>query len=149
MPEELRGTYAGLASAPAIDHLTTLGITAVELLPVHQHVDERHLVERGLVNYWGYNTIAFLAPDVRFSATGDPVGEFKTMVKRLHDAGIEVILDVVYNHTGESNHNGPTLASAASTTPPTTASTPMTRRATSTTPGPATRSTRRRPASSS
>src|SRR6185503_2786374 len=100
----------GLASAPAIDHLTTLGITAVELLPVHQHVDERHLVERGLVNYWGYNTIAFLAPDVRFSATGDPVGEFKTMVKRLHDAGIEVILDVVYNHTGESNHNGPTLA---------------------------------------
>ena len=97
-------------SAPAIDHLTTLGITAVELLPVHQHVDERHLVERGLVNYWGYNTIAFLAPDVRFSATGDPVGEFKTMVKRLHDAGIEVILDVVYNHTGESNHHGPTLA---------------------------------------
>ena len=110
VPEELRGTYAGVASAPAIDHLTTLGITAVELLPVHQHVDERHLVERGLVNYWGYNTIAFLAPDVRFSATGDPVGEFKTMVKRLHDAGIEVILDVVYNHTGESNHNGPTLA---------------------------------------
>ncbi len=110
VPEELRGTYAGVASAPAIDHLTTLGITAVELLPVHQHVDERHLVERGLVNYWGYNTIAFLAPDVRFSATGDPVSEFKTMVKRLHDAGIEVILDVVYNHTGESNHNGPTLA---------------------------------------
>ena len=69
---ELRGTYAGLASAPAIDHLTTLGVTAVELLPVHQHVDERHLVERGLVNYWGYNTIAFLAPDIRFSATGDP-----------------------------------------------------------------------------
>ena len=110
VPEELRGTYAGVASAPAIDHLTTLGITAVELLPVHQHVDERHLVERGLVNYWGYNTIAFLAPDVRFSATSDPVGEFKTMVKRLHDAGIEVILDVVYNHTGESNHLGPTLA---------------------------------------
>ncbi len=108
--EDLRGTYAGLASAQAIDYLTTLGITAVELLPVHQHVDERHLVERGLVNYWGYNTIGFFAPDIRFSATGDPVSEFKTMVKRLHDAGIEVILDVVYNHTGESNHNGPTLA---------------------------------------
>ena len=110
VPDELRGTYAGLASGSAIDYLTTLGITAVELLPVHQHVDERHLVERGLVNYWGYNTIGFLAPDIRFSATGDPVSEFKTMVKRLHDAGIEVILDVVYNHTGESNHNGPTLA---------------------------------------
>jgi isoamylase len=110
VPEEVRGTYAGLASAPAIDYLTTLGITAVELLPVHQHVDERHLVDRGLVNYWGYNTIAFFAPDIRFSATADPVGEFKTMVKRLHDAGIEVILDVVYNHTGESNHLGPTLA---------------------------------------
>jgi glycogen operon protein len=108
--EDLRGTYAGMASAQAIDYLTTLGITAVELLPVHQHVDERHLVERGLVNYWGYNTIGFFAPDIRFSATGDPVSEFKTMVKRLHDAGIEVILDVVYNHTGESNHNGPTLA---------------------------------------
>jgi isoamylase len=108
--EELRGTFAGLASAPAIDYLTELGITAVELLPVHQHVDERHLVERGLANYWGYNTIGFLAPDVRYSATGEPVNEFKTMVKRLHDAGIEVILDVVYNHTGESNHLGPTLS---------------------------------------
>src|ERR687897_1740195 len=110
VPEELRGTYAGLASAPAIDYLTMLGITAVELLPVHQHVDERHLVERGLVNYWGYNTIGFFAPDIRLSATGDPVSEFKTMVKRLHDAGIEVILDVVYNHTGEGNHLGPTLS---------------------------------------
>ena len=108
--EELRGTYTGLASAPALDYLTNLGITAVELLPVHQHVDERHLVERGLVNYWGYNTIGFFAPDIRYSATGEPVGEFKTMVKRLHDAGIEVILDVVYNHTGESNHLGPTLS---------------------------------------
>jgi isoamylase len=110
VPDDLRGTYAGMASAPAIEHLSALGITAVELLPVHQHVDERHLVERGLVNYWGYNTIGFFAPDIRFSATGDAVSEFKTMVKRLHDAGIEVILDVVYNHTGESNHNGPTLA---------------------------------------
>src|SRR5918996_309451 len=108
--EDQRGTYAGLASASAIDYLTTLGVTAVELLPVHQHVDERHLVDRGLVNYWGYNTIGFFAPDIGFSATGDPVSEFKTMVRRLHDAGIEVILDVVYNHTGESNYLGPTLA---------------------------------------
>ena len=110
VPPELRGTYAGLGSAPSLDYLTNLGITAVELLPVHQHVDERHLVERGLTNYWGYNTIGFFAPDVRYSATGEPVSEFKTMVKRLHDAGIEVILDVVYNHTGESNHLGPTLS---------------------------------------
>jgi glycogen operon protein len=108
--EELRGTYAGLVSAPAIDYLTNLGITAVELLPVHQHVNDRHLVERGLSNYWGYNTIGFFAPDVRYSATGEPVSEFKTMVKRLHDAGIEVILDVVYNHTGEGNHLGPTIS---------------------------------------
>jgi isoamylase len=109
VPEELRGTYAGLGSAPALDYLTNLGITAVELLPVHQHVDERHVVERGLRNYWGYNTIGFFAPEIRYSATREPVSEFKTMVKRLHDAGIEVILDVVYNHTGESNHLGPTL----------------------------------------
>ncbi|MGZ8562851.1 MAG: glycogen debranching protein GlgX, partial [Candidatus Limnocylindria bacterium] len=78
VPEELRGTYAGLVSAPAIDYLTNLGITAVELLPVHQHVNDRHLVERGLSNYWGYNTIGFFAPDVRHSATGEPVSEFKT-----------------------------------------------------------------------
>jgi isoamylase len=110
VPEELRGTYAGLASGPAIDYLTNLGITAVELLPVHQHVTDRHLVERGLSNYWGYNTIGFFAPDVRFAASGEPVSEFKSMVKRLHDSGIEVILDVVYNHTGEGNHLGPTLS---------------------------------------
>ena len=110
VPEELRGTYAGLGSAPALDYLTNLGISAVELLPVHQHVTDRHLVERGLANYWGYNTIGFFAPDIRYSATGEPVSEFKTMVKRLHDAGIEVILDVVYNHTGEGNHLGPTLS---------------------------------------
>jgi glycogen operon protein len=109
VPADLRGTYAGMSTAPAIDHLTELGITAVELLPIHQHVDERHLVEQGLRNYWGYNTIGFFAPDVRFAATDDPVGEFKSMVRRLHDAGIEVVLDVVYNHTGESNHLGPTL----------------------------------------
>ena len=110
VPEELRGTYAGLGSAAAVDYLTNVGITAVELLPVHQHVDERHLVERGLTNYWGYNTIGFFAPDVRYSATGEPVSEFKSMVKRFHDAEIEVILDVVYNHTGEGDHNGPTLS---------------------------------------
>ncbi|MGZ8475222.1 MAG: glycogen debranching protein GlgX [Candidatus Limnocylindria bacterium] len=110
VPEELRGTYAGLGSASAIDYLSALGVTAVELLPVHQHVNDRALVERGLSNYWGYNTIGFFAPDVRYSATGEPVSEFKTMVKRLHDAGIEVILDVVYNHTGEGSHLGPTLS---------------------------------------
>ncbi|MEP7082312.1 MAG: glycogen debranching protein GlgX [Chloroflexota bacterium] len=110
VPDELRGTYAGLGSAASIAYLTALGVTAVELLPVHQHVNDRSLVERGLSNYWGYNTIGFFAPDVRYSATGEPVSEFKTMVKRLHDAGIEVILDVVYNHTGEGNHLGPTLS---------------------------------------
>ena len=107
---ELRGTYAGLGSAAAIEHLTSLGVSAVELLPVQHHVIDRRLVELGLSNYWGYNTIGFFAPDTRFGATGEPVTEFKTMVKRLHDAGIEVILDVVYNHTGEGNHLGPTLA---------------------------------------
>ncbi len=110
VPEELRGTYAGMGSGPALDYLTSLGITAVELLPVHQHVNDRHLVERGLSNYWGYNTIGFFAPEVAYSATGEPVSEFNTMVKRLHDAGIEVILDVVYNQTGEGNHLGPTLS---------------------------------------
>ncbi len=142
VPEELRGTYAGLASAPALEHLERLGVTAVELLPVHQHVDDRYLVNLGLSNYWGYNTIGFFAPDGRYSATGEPVSEFKTMVKRLHDAGIEVILDVVYNHTGEGNQQGPRSASAASTTRRTTASTRRTRGTTSTTPGPATRWTR-------
>ncbi|HET6379530.1 MAG TPA: glycogen debranching protein GlgX [candidate division Zixibacteria bacterium] len=110
VPADLRGTYAGLASPAAVEHLTRLGISAVELLPVHHHVNERHLIERGLTNYWGYNTIGFFAPDSRYAATEDPVGEFKSMVRRLHDAGIEVILDVVYNHTGEGNHLGPTLA---------------------------------------
>jgi isoamylase len=109
VPEELRGSYAGLGSSPAIEHLQGLGVTAVELLPVQQHVTDRRLVERGLSNYWGYNTIGFFAPDARYSATGEPVSEFKAMVKRLHDAGIEVILDVVYNHTGEGDQLGPTL----------------------------------------
>jgi glycogen operon protein len=113
VPPEIRGTYAGLASRPAIDYLKKLGITAVELLPVHAFLDERHLVERGLTNYWGYSTIGYFAPEARYSSSGDLGGqvvEFKEMVKALHRAGIEVILDVVYNHTGEGNHLGPTLS---------------------------------------
>ncbi len=108
IPEHLRGTYAGLACAPVIEHLQRLGITAVELMPVHAFVDDRHLVQRGLHNYWGYNSIGFFAPHAAYAST-DPVREFKTMVKRLHSAGIEVILDVVYNHTAEGNQLGPTL----------------------------------------
>jgi glycogen operon protein len=109
IPEGLRGTYAGLASPPAIEHFKRLGITAIELLPVQAFTDERRLLQNGLKNYWGYNTIGFFAPELRYSATGT-LGEFKTMVKTLHAAGIEVILDVVYNHTAEGDHHGPTLA---------------------------------------
>ena len=112
IPPALRGTYAGLASPPALDHLRRLGVTAVELLPVHHAVNERHLEKLGLSNYWGYNSIGFFAPDSRFASTGirgEQVAEFKTMIKRLHEVGIEVILDVVYNHTAEGNHRGPTL----------------------------------------
>jgi glycogen operon protein len=108
VPPALRGTYAGLASSSVIDYLKRLGVTTVELMPVHAFVDDRHLLDRGLRNYWGYNTIGFFAPDVRYSASGK-VNEFKTMVKTLHSAGIEVILDVVYNHTAEGNQLGPTL----------------------------------------
>jgi len=112
VPPELRGTYLGLATDPVLDHLRSLGVTAVELMPVHHVVSERPLVERGLVNYWGYNSIGFFAPDVRYATggAGEQVTEFKAMVKRLHRAGIEVILDVVYNHTGESGRLGPTLS---------------------------------------
>jgi len=112
VPENLRGTYAGLASDAMIEYFLALGITAVELLPVHQFVVDRHLAERGLTNYWGYNSIGFFAPDVRYASKGlgNQVYEFKSMVKTLHSAGIEVILDVVYNHTGEGNHLGPTLS---------------------------------------
>ncbi|MBV9463727.1 MAG: glycogen debranching enzyme GlgX, partial [Verrucomicrobiae bacterium] len=113
VPEELRGTYLGLAHPTSIEYLQQLGVTAVELLPVHHHVDEKVLVDRGLANYWGYNTIGFFAPDSRYAARGilgDQVHEFKTMVKNFHAAGIEVILDVVYNHTAEGNHLGPTLS---------------------------------------
>lgn len=113
LPEHLRGTYAGLASPPIIGYLKDLGITAVELLPVHQRADDRHLVDRGLVNYWGYNTIGFFAPEARYASRGvhgEQVDEFKAMVRALHAAGIEVILDVVYNHTAEGSHLGPTLS---------------------------------------
>lgn len=113
VPEALRGSYEGLASPAVIDYLQALGVTAVELLPVHAFVTDRHLHDRGLVNYWGYNTIGFFAPDSRYAVSADPtqlVREFKTMVKTLHSAGVEVILDVVYNHTAEGNHLGPTLS---------------------------------------
>jgi glycogen operon protein len=109
VPQHLRGTYAGLASAPVIEYLTRLGVTSIELMPVHAFVDDRHLVERGLRNYWGYNSIGFLALEPRYLASGS-IREFKTMVKTLHSAGLEVILDVVYNHTAEGNQLGPTLS---------------------------------------
>ena len=109
VPVPLRGTFAGMSSQPVVDHLRTLGVTAVELLPVQAFTDDRHLVAQGLHNYWGYNTIGFFAPEPRYMTTG-VLSEFKTMVARLHEAGIEVILDVVYNHTGEGNHLGPTLS---------------------------------------
>jgi glycogen operon protein len=111
--EKLQGTYAGLASEAAIEHLKSLHVTAVELMPVHHHVDDRHLVEKKLSNYWGYNTIAFFAPDLRYATAGSPresIQQFKMMVRGLHTAGIEVILDVVYNHTAEGNQMGPTLS---------------------------------------
>jgi len=108
--EDLRGTYAGLASEDAIAYLTSLGVTAVELLPVHHIADEGFLHARGLTNYWGYSTIGYLAPHSLYAATDDPLREFKGMVKALHRAGIEVILDVVYNHTAEGNHLGPMLS---------------------------------------
>jgi isoamylase len=109
VPPQLRGTYAGLCSAPVVDYLKRLGVTAVELLPVHSYVNDRNLAEKELQNYWGYNTLGFFAPEMRYSASGK-VKEFKTMVKTLHSAGIEVILDVVYNHTCEGNQLGPTLS---------------------------------------
>jgi glycogen operon protein len=113
VPESMRGTYAALTTPAVLDYLLDLGVTAVELLPVHHFVRDRHLAERGLTNYWGYNTIGFFAPDIRYAVSpvdAHHVREFKTMVKTLHSAGIEVILDVVYNHTAEGNHLGPTLS---------------------------------------
>jgi isoamylase len=113
IPENIRGTYAGIAHPICIDYLKKLGVTAVELMPVHHFVADRHLVEKRLTNYWGYNTIGFFAPDARYASNGvlgEQVAEFKNLVKTLHHAGIEVILDVVYNHTAEGNHMGPTLS---------------------------------------
>jgi glycogen operon protein len=113
VPPDLRGTYLGLAAPAVIDHLKRIGVTAVELMPVHAHVDEHGLVKRGLVNYWGYNTLGYFAPDARFASSRDPVAaaaEFKTLVRALHAAGLEVILDVVYNHTAEGDHCGPSLS---------------------------------------
>jgi glycogen operon protein len=113
VPESVRGTYAGLASKAAIGHFKKLGVTAVELMPVHEMIDDQLLVDRGLKNYWGYNTLSFFAPAGRYSSMGrlgEQVSEFKAMVKALHAANIEVILDVVYNHTAEGNHLGPSLS---------------------------------------
>jgi isoamylase len=113
VPERMRGTYSGLACEPMVRHLLDLGVTSVELMPVHHHAYDRHLVERGLSNYWGYNTLSFFAPDVRYSVSQQPLKalrEFKHMVRVLHSVGIEIILDVVYNHTAEGNQLGPTLS---------------------------------------
>jgi isoamylase len=110
VPEELRGTFRGLTEPEVLDHIRRLGVTAVELLPVHTFIDDSHLLDKGLVNYWGYNTISFFAPARRYASVPDfAFAEFKEMVARFHDAGIEVILDVVYNHTAEGNELGPTL----------------------------------------
>ncbi|MDX6250743.1 MAG: isoamylase, partial [Kribbellaceae bacterium] len=113
LPEDIRGTYAGIGHPAIIEHLTSLGVTAIELMPVHQFAQDGHLQERGLTNYWGYNTIGFFAPHNAYAANGtrgQQVTEFKTMVQALHEADIEVILDVVYNHTAEGNEFGPTLS---------------------------------------
>jgi isoamylase len=113
IPESLRGTYEALTTEAAIEHLTSLGVTAIELMPVHHHARDRHLEDRGLTNYWGYNSFGYFAPERRLAASKTPAGavrEFKRMVRALHDAGLEVILDVVYNHTAEGNHLGPTLS---------------------------------------
>jgi isoamylase len=110
IPQALRGTYAGLAHPAAVAHLRELGVTAVELLPVHQQLTPRFVLDRGQIDYWGYNTIAFLAPDPRLAATADPRTELREAIRALHTAGIEVLLDVVYNHTGEGDHLGPTVS---------------------------------------
>jgi glycogen operon protein len=113
VPKKLRGTYAGVAHPAVVEHLRSIGVTALELLPIHDFVDDGYLTEKGLTNYWGYSTLNFFSPDARYSGSGDRGGqvrEFKEMVRALHAAGIEVILDVVYNHTAEGNHLGPTLS---------------------------------------
>jgi glycogen operon protein len=111
VPERLRGTYAGLGSPEVIRHIKELGVTSVELLPIHSFINDAHLLENGLTNYWGYNSIGFFAPDPRYAHEREhTLREFKEMVARFHDAGLEVILDVVYNHTAEGNEKGATLS---------------------------------------
>src|SRR5690606_19961348 len=113
IPEEIRGTYAALAHPVSINYLKALGVTAIELMPIHHFIQDGFLKDKGLANYWGYNTLGFFAPDARYCSSGvmgEQVREFKDMVKAMHKAGIEVILDVVYNHTCEGNHLGPTLS---------------------------------------
>ena len=144
IPEELRGTYAGLAHTSVTEHLTQLGVTAIELMPVHEFVHDNTLLEKGLRNYWGYNTLSFLAPHAGYAASrelGQQVQEFKAMVKTMHAAGIEVILDVVYNHTAEGNHLGPTLSFKGIDNPAYYRTWRTTRATTWTTRGPATPST--------
>ncbi len=113
VPEQLRGTYLGLSHPDVIRHFKSLGVTSIELMPVQQFIHDMHLCERGLRNYWGYNTIGFFAPHNEYSTSDDysrPIEQFRLMIKRLHDAGLEVILDVVYGHTAEGNHLGPILS---------------------------------------
>lgn len=144
VPEELRGTYAGIAHPAVIEHLTDLGVTAIELMPVHQFVQDDTLQQKGLRNYWGYNTIGFFAPHNEYASNtsnGMHVAEFKGMVRTLHEAGIEVILDVVYNHTAEGNHMGRRCRCGASTTRRTTGWSRTTSSTTWTRPAPGTRST--------
>ena len=112
VPEALRGTYAGMAHPAIIEHLKSLNVTALELMPVHQFMHDERLLDLGLRNYWGYNTFGFFAPQYQYASNrqaGGAVAEFKMMVRSLHEAGIEVILDVVYNHTAEGNQLGPTI----------------------------------------
>ena len=109
LPLPRRGTFAGLGSAPIVAHLKSLGVNVVELLPIHPSADEQHLVERGLSNYWGYNPFNFFAPSQRYLSSRN-IAEFRTMVNLLHDAGIQVVLDVMFNHSGEGNHLGPTIS---------------------------------------
>ena len=113
IPENLRGTYAGMAHPAMVEYLKDLGVTSVELLPIHQFFQDDRLKEMGLRNYWGYNTFGFFAPEHDYASTsnpGDAVAEFKHLVRAYHEAGMEIILDVVYNHTAEGNHMGPTIA---------------------------------------
>ena len=142
VPEELRGTFAGLArQGGGRLHPQSLGVTSVELLPIHTFINDSHLLDKGLTNYWGYNTIGFFAPDPRYAASRLDLREFKEMVAHLHDAGLEVILDVVYNHTAEGNERGPTLSFKGIDNASYYRLCPTSPATTSTTPAPGTRST--------